>query len=95
VGKRWGSLKKATQSNKDNATNWTTQNIKAGGGTDINGSLLEGLQNLKDYKDENHLCGKNIVLFLSDGQPSSGVTDTQQIVENVTTKNSTMINASI
>jgi len=48
----WFSLKKASQTNKNGAENWTGENIEARGMTNINDTLLQGLENLQTYKTE-------------------------------------------
>lgn len=51
-----------------------------GGSTNINDALVEGLTLLKRYGDSKHLP---IVLFLTDGKPTEGLSNPEAIVENV------------
>jgi Ca-activated chloride channel family protein len=70
----------ATSSNRADAVAYV-RNIIAGGGTNINDALLRAMSMM--VEDE----FTNIVLFLTDGQPTTGVTDYQAIVRNVSTAN--------
>lgn len=56
--------------------------LNATGGTNINDALQRALQQMED--DEL----SNMIIFLTDGQPTVGVTDTEMIVENVKNTNS-------
>ena len=57
--------------------------LETGGGTDINGGLVFGIEELRNYStDEN----SNLVILLSDGQ-HNGNTTRQTIYENVATAN--------
>ena len=53
--------------------------LKARGSTNINDALKEACKTLKSIGQ----WGSNIIVFLTDGQPTSGVTDATQIVNNV------------
>ncbi|MBN1593582.1 MAG: VWA domain-containing protein [Candidatus Coatesbacteria bacterium] len=55
--------------------------LEAAGGTNIDGALLEAVSML-----ERSDIAK-MVIFLTDGQPTVGVTDTQKILENIKAKN--------
>jgi hypothetical protein len=48
----WYSLKKASQTNKNSAKNWSGKNIVPRGWTNINDALLQGLENLQAYKSD-------------------------------------------
>ncbi|MBN2209233.1 MAG: VWA domain-containing protein [Candidatus Coatesbacteria bacterium] len=55
--------------------------LEAAGGTNIDGALGEAVATLKPSNMP------RMVIFLTDGQPTVGVTDTQQILDNIKTKN--------
>ncbi len=55
--------------------------IRSGGGTNINDALMKALELLKDESRPNY------IMFLTDGLPTSGVTNEMQIAENVTKAN--------
>jgi len=55
--------------------------LEAAGGTNIDGALGESVAMLKPSSVP------RMVIFLTDGQPTVGVTDTQQILDNVKAKN--------
>ena len=59
--------------------------LKARGGTNINQALLDALEKAKKVK-ENQEIGKNtqqMIVLLTDGEPTSGVTNLETILENV------------
>jgi uncharacterized protein YegL len=60
----------------------TINGISAGGGTNINDALLEGLDVLNTPRER-----VPIIVFLTDGQPTSGETNRNTIRENVRTHN--------
>merc|ERR1711971_538758 len=57
----------------------------ASGGTNINDALLEALEICENVKISEEIDSKTeqMIIFLSDGEASSGVTDSDQIRENV------------
>merc|ERR1711971_799226 len=57
----------------------------ASGGTNINDALLEALEICENVKVNEEIDSKTeqMIIFLSDGEASSGVTDSDQIKENV------------
>jgi len=55
--------------------------LEAAGGTNIDGALQEAVSMLKNPD------GVAMVIFLTDGQPTVGVTDTQLILKNIKTGN--------
>ncbi len=61
------------------AKEYVIKSVKADGGTDINSGLVKGCEILTRLEKQN---GNNIV-FLTDGQPTSGETDSKQIQINV------------
>ena len=71
-------LMKATRANITAAKDFI-KDLRARGGTDINGALLEGLKILRSNRP-------SYLLFLTDGLPTVGVTNLEKIVENVETK---------
>jgi Mg-chelatase subunit ChlD len=74
----------ATDKNKKDAIKHILD-INAGGGTNINDGLLEGLNIAKFARQNEKLPAdmQSILVFLSDGQPSSGVTNGKEITGNV------------
>ncbi len=61
-------------SNVDRAIKWV-DTLSAGGSTDINRALLEALQSVDAERP-------TFLLFLTDGQPTVGIRETGQIVQN-------------
>merc|ERR1711971_475726 len=59
--------------------------MDARGGTNINDALLEALEICENVKISEEIDSKTeqMIIFLSDGEASSGVTDSDQIKENV------------
>ena len=72
---------RATARNIELAKQFANQNIRASGGTNINSALLEACRILHSQRRTKG----NLILFLTDGSPTSGVTDPRSIVENVAT----------
>ncbi len=66
----------ATQENKSIARDWI-ENTEATGGTDINDALLTALDQWVEEGIENQ------IIFLTDGLPTVGETNTEQILQNV------------
>ncbi|XP_045167329.2 inter-alpha-trypsin inhibitor heavy chain H3-like [Mercenaria mercenaria] len=62
-----------------------TQTIRASGWTDINGAVLRGIDLLKISKQEGERSP--VVVFLTDGHPSSGVQNPLQILRNIDSAN--------
>jgi Ca-activated chloride channel homolog len=54
------------------------RNLDATGGTDINNALIEAIKQLSLV--DNPI---NMIIFLTDGQPTVGVTDEQKIIKNI------------
>ena len=63
--------------------------LETGGGTNINQGMLDGLQLVEEVTQSEQLAGnvRPIVIFLTDGQATSGVTGDKEIRENVAEKN--------
>ena len=72
---------RATARNIELAKQFANQNIRASGGTNINSALLEACRILHSQRRTKG----NLILFLTDGSPTSGITDPRSIVENVAT----------
>ena len=70
---------RATAGNIELAKQFAIRNIRASGGTNINSALLEACRILRSQRRKKG----NLILFLTDGRPTSGVTDPSSIVENV------------
>ena len=56
--------------------------LQAGGGTNFNGGLLAGAEILKLYANPSYI---QLLVILTDGQPTVGVTGTSEILENART----------
>ncbi|XP_046575538.1 inter-alpha-trypsin inhibitor heavy chain H4-like isoform X3 [Haliotis rubra] len=69
----------ATSNNIQSAQSYVDQKVKAGGRTNINSGLLDALGIL--FK--NKINKADIIVFLTDGEPSAGVTDVLKIHKNV------------
>lgn len=65
--------------------------LEAGGGTNINDALLRGLDLLTAGQSNERL---KMLVFLTDGEPTIGETDINQIIKNATAKNA-QLNARI
>ena len=74
-------LLEANRNNIDEAVQFVRA-INANGGTNINGALLKAMSLLTTQKER-----LPMVVFLTDGLPTAGVTDPKQIIENVTNAN--------
>ncbi len=77
-----GGLRAFNSTSKDEAMKFVRQ-FNAQGGTNINDALLQGLEMLK--KDDT--AHPNYIVFLTDGLPTVGVTDENEILKNVTGEN--------
>ena len=79
----------ATKNNKDVAIAFTNS-LKAGGGTNINDAMLEGLRMIKEKIETPDLLPENtqaMVVFLTDGMPSVGTTSKPVIKSNIARAN--------
>lgn len=65
-----------------NALSWV-KNLRATGGTNINDALVEGVQMLKKAQNSEYGTRSGIVVFLTDGEATSGVTNKDTILSNV------------
>lgn len=74
-------IQDATEENLDNAANYI-HTIDANGGTNINEALLQGLGMFTGNEEV-----VPIIVFLTDGNPTSGVTSPSQIRQNILTAN--------
>ncbi|XP_040926822.1 inter-alpha-trypsin inhibitor heavy chain H3-like [Betta splendens] len=72
-------LVQATKTNVNSAKTFA-QNIPASGSTDINAAVLEGARILKAHPREG---SASILILLTDGDPTSGVTNFKKIQSNV------------
>jgi Ca-activated chloride channel family protein len=75
-------LIKATSENLEKAIKFTDK-ISASGGTNIHDALIEALQML----DEENNGRTDILIFLTDGKPTVGVTDTEKILNSIVKQN--------
>ena len=66
--------------------------LKSGGDTNINDALLRALEIAERVKTQEEISSKTeqLIIFLSDGQPSSFVTDRNEIKRNVRNANKRM-----
>ena len=72
----------------DNAKVFVGERLRSRGGTDIHKALTEGLGLLLTGRGEEKSCDvADVIVFLTDGDPTSGVTDIGRIVSVVTAKN--------
>ncbi|MGA1821900.1 MAG: VIT domain-containing protein [Thermoplasmatota archaeon] len=74
-------IQEADEENIDNAANFI-RSIDANGGTNINEALLKGLDMFTGNEE-----AVPIIVFLTDGNPTSGVTSPSQIRQNILTAN--------
>ncbi|XP_073732393.1 inter-alpha-trypsin inhibitor heavy chain H3 isoform X1 [Misgurnus anguillicaudatus] len=72
-------LLKATKANLDDAKSFV-QEITARGATDINAAVLEGVNM---FKRQPQAGSASILILLTDGDPTSGETNTERIMSNV------------
>ncbi|XP_062271371.1 inter-alpha-trypsin inhibitor heavy chain H3-like isoform X1 [Scomber scombrus] len=72
-------LVQASKENVDSAKDFA-RNIQNGGSTDINGAVLQGAQMLNVHPREG---SASILILLTDGDPTAGVTNLRQILSNV------------
>ncbi|ESO88375.1 hypothetical protein LOTGIDRAFT_193666 [Lottia gigantea] len=75
----------ASSKNIAKAKTFVNDNLYASGGTNINDALIEAIQSLKSSSV--NVKRAQIIFFLTDGQPSSGITDTKRIRKNVMEEN--------
>ena len=81
------AIVKASSDNVDNAVKHVEQ-LEAAGETNINDALIKALTILTHVKQKGVLEGvQPMVFFLTDGHPTVGVTDTQEILNNVKNAN--------
>jgi len=78
----------ATEKNKDLAIS-TVLDLKADGGTNINDAIVAAMDIAKEAIKKNEIPKnvKSMVVFLTDGLPSSGVTDDEEIKANIKKSN--------
>lgn len=79
--KLWNSTEIATNARKDEAKTWVN-NLDAGGSTNFLEGCLQGLSSFVDTEDI------HIMLVLSDGEPTAGITDSEAILTQVSEGNS-------
>jgi len=73
----------ATTDNIQTAVTYV-ENLVAQGETNINGALIEALEIIEDVQENNAMEGvQSMMLFLTDGHPTVGETDTVKILQNV------------
>ena len=72
----------ATSGNVQEGKRFVSERVKAGGGTNINDALLKAIRLLRGSTDQDAGIFP-VILFLTDGVPTSGVTNTGTIRTNV------------
>lgn len=77
---------RGTNSNIEAAKTFIRESVHAKGGTNIYGALLKAVEMLEVTQGLGGTRG-NIIVFLTDGQPTSGITDKKKIRHSVTSKN--------
>ncbi|XP_064626001.1 uncharacterized protein LOC135486827 [Lineus longissimus] len=81
------NLLEATEENIDAAKSYVL-NMETRGSTNINSALIDAIGFLDDMRnDEKAMNPSSIIVFLTDGDPTSGVTNIDRILENVRTAN--------
>ena len=83
----------ATRNNLDVAIAFTNS-LEANGGTNINSGMLRGLELAKENKERVGLLPNNtqaMVVFMTDGEPTSGVTSKPTIKSNIVEANQPQI----
>ncbi|MGM0373491.1 MAG: VIT domain-containing protein [Chloroflexota bacterium] len=68
-------------SESDQAVRWL-EGLEALGGTDINRGLLEAFSSLEKGREAGPSARPAVILYLTDGLPTEGVTDVQGIIDN-------------
>lgn len=71
----------------DKAKGFVQERLNSRGGTDIYKALMEGLDLLLKGRQEKSCDKADIIVFLTDGDPTTGVTDIDRIINDVTNKN--------
>ncbi|XP_017305529.1 inter-alpha-trypsin inhibitor heavy chain H3 isoform X3 [Ictalurus punctatus] len=72
-------LLRATEANVQAAKSFVKE-IKASGGTNINQAMLDGVEMIQNHPRQG---SASILILLTDGDPTSGVTNTARIQENI------------
>ncbi|ESO87139.1 hypothetical protein LOTGIDRAFT_107242 [Lottia gigantea] len=67
------------------AKEFVKANVQSGGSTNINGALLHAIKSLKRLSEQSRRA--QVIVFLTDGHPSAGVTNTKTIRKNVYKEN--------
>jgi uncharacterized protein YegL len=87
------NIMQATRNNLDVAIAFTNS-LEANGGTNINSGMLRGLELAKENKERVGLLPNNtqaMVVFMTDGEPTSGVTSKTTIKSNIVKANQPQI----
>lgn len=82
-------LIKATPANKAKTIAWIEETLRPMGGTNIYDALMKGfsLASPDGNAGANYRYGADTFFFMTDGSPGVGVTDTNQIIRDVTDRN--------
>ena len=70
---------RVTADSKEDARKFIRERLSSGGGTNLNGGLIKGCEVLQNLDVDNG----NMIVFLTDGQPTAGETDPKKIQSNV------------
>ena len=63
----------------EDASDFVREKVISGGGTNLNGGLVKGIEVLRHLNKENG----NMIVFLTDGQPTAGETNPKKIQKNI------------
>lgn len=80
------SPERATTSNIEAARRYAHETLLASGGTNINSALISAVDLLRGLSEREDGRGR-VIVFLTDGHPTAGVSDPTQIRRNVKHKN--------
>ena len=69
--------------NREHAKKYAEKKVRASGGTGINAALVTGVKMFDRGNELKQDSRGNIIIFLTDGNPTSGVTDTKVIRANI------------
>lgn len=72
-------MRPVTSGNIEDAIDFVKEKLISGGGTNLNGALVKGCEVLRELDLENG----NMIVFLTDGQPTAGETDRKKIQLNI------------
>lgn len=71
----------------DTAKGFVLESLTSGGGTNIHEALMRGLKILLGGQQTRSCDIANMIIFLTDGDPTTGITNIDQIISDVTEEN--------